>query len=321
MRRNPLKHLLPLTLLFCLTISFSISPYDLADPDSLFFEWNGIDIHYKVEGYSDKVMLLFHGFGSSTFTWEFIKDDLIADFTLIAFDRPAFGLTERIVSIDKAGYNYYNFYNQSLIANELLSAIDMVPSELILMGHSAGTPIVIDYYLNHPTDVKGLILISPALVHKLSENPFAKTFSNPLIRGTVSLFRNLLARTLEGGLDESWYDVTKITDEIRTQYKKFIQIDDWEKALIELALNQGDYNMLKPLAEISIPVLILFGTHDNIVPHEDVQLAVKDNPNATVVFIDQTGHVPHEESPEKVLEQIKRWLLDIDFYNKDSRIN
>ena len=174
MKKKPLRYLLPLALLFYLSISFSVSPYDLADPDSRFTEWNGLDIHYKVEGDSDKVMLLFHGFGSSTFTWQFIKDAFVSDFTLIAYDRPAFGLTERIISVNEAGYNYYNFYNQSLIAYELLRAIDVKPKELILMGHSAGTPIAIDYYLNHPAYVKGLILISPAW-GRLSRDPLPRS--------------------------------------------------------------------------------------------------------------------------------------------------
>jgi len=304
--------LLPLALLFYLSISFSVSPYDLADPDSRFTEWNGLDIHYKVEGDSDKVMLLFHGFGSSTFTWQFIKDAFVSDFTLIAYDRPAFGLTERIISVNEAGYNYYNFYNQSLIAYELLRAIDVKPKELILMGHSAGTPIAIDYYLNHPSNVKGLILISPALAHKLDENSFAKTFSNPLVRGTVSLFRNLLARTLEGGLDESWYDPSKISDEIRAEYKKFTQIDDWEKALIEFTLNQGDFDMLVPLAEIDIPVLVIFGAEDKVVSLNEVLSLEKDKTNMTVKVLEKTGHVPHEERPDEVVQAIKEWIKELD---------
>ena len=312
MKKNRSWSLLPLALLFCLSISFSVSPYDLADPDSRFIEWNGLDIHYKIEGDSDKVMLLFHGFGSSTFTWQFIKDAFVSDFTLVAYDRPAFGLTERIISVDEAGYNYYNFYNQSVIANELLSVIGVSPKELILMGHSAGTPIAIDYYLNHPAYVKGLILISPALAHKLDENPFAKTFSNPLVRGTFSLFRNLLARTLEGGLDESWYDPSKISDEIRAEYKKFTQIDDWEKALIEFTLNQGDFDMLVPLAEIDIPVLVIFGAEDKVVSLNEVLSLEKDKTNMTVKVLEKTGHVPHEERPDEVVQAIKEWIKELD---------
>ncbi len=295
-------------LLCYFSISFALSPFDLADEDSRFMKLYGIDIHYKLEGDADNVMLMFHGFGSSTFTWNFIKDAFVNDFTLVAYDRPAFGLTERIVDVDDYEFNFYNFYNQSQIANELMTSIGMNQGELILVGHSAGTPIALDYYLHYPNNVKGLILISPALFHKLDENPFAKTFSNPLIRGTVSLFKNLLARTLEGGLDESWYDPLKITDEIRMEYKKFTQIDDWEKALIEFTLNQGDFNMLPTLVDVDIPVLVIFGTEDKIVPQDEVLSQIEVNSNITVVLLDKTGHVPHEERPDEVVQVIKEWL-------------
>ncbi|MFW6263356.1 MAG: alpha/beta fold hydrolase, partial [Thermotogota bacterium] len=173
-----------------------------------------------------------------------------------------------------------------------------------------GTPIAIDFYERYPTGVKGLILISPALEHKLDDNPFAKTFSNPLIRGTVSLFKNLLARSLEGGLDESWYDTSKITEEIRAEYKKITRIDDWEKALIELTLNQGDFDMLPALTQIDCPVLIIYGNEDKIVPYEKVIEGVKNNQNITVVAIEASGHVPHEETPQIVINTISEWLAE-----------
>lgn len=298
-------------LLFCIGFSFALSPYDLADEDSLFVDLFGIDIHYKTEGNADKVMLMFHGFGSSTFTWSFIKDAFVHDFTLVAYDRPAFGLTERVVDVDDYAYNFYHFYNQSELANELLSSIGMNPEELILVGHSAGTPVALDYYLQYPDNVKGLVLISPALFHRLDENPFAKTFSNPIVRGTVSLFRNLLARTLERGLDESWYDPSKITDEIRTTYKKFTQIDDWEKALIEFTLNQGDFDMLPTLVDADIPVLVVFGTEDEIVPKDEVLSQIQDNQNITILLLEETGHVPHEERPDEVVQEIKEWMNEL----------
>jgi len=295
-------------MLFCIGVSFALSPYELADEDSLFIDIFGIDIHYKVEGNADKAMLMFHGFGSSTFTWGYIKDAFVHDFTLVAYDRPAFGLTERIVDVDDYGYNFYSFYNQSEIAHEVMLSLGLNPKDLFLVGHSAGTPIALDYYLQYPDKVKGLVLVSPALFHNLDENPFAKTFSNPLVRGTVSLFRNLLARTLERGLDESWYDPSKITDEIRNEYKKFTQIDDWEKALIEFTLNQGDFNLLPTLIEVDIPVLVVFGMQDEIVGKDDVLTQIRDNPNITVVLLEETGHVPHEERPGEVVQSIKHWM-------------
>lgn len=83
----------------------------LADPDSCFCEFNGIKIHHKVYDagasrqheslrQSDSVnipMILLHGFGASLFSWNQALKPLAeaAGSRVLAFDRPAFGLTSR----------------------------------------------------------------------------------------------------------------------------------------------------------------------------------------------------------------------------------
>lgn len=286
----------------------SIKPQELADNDSQFANLMGIDVHYKLQGDSDVVFVMFHGFGSSTFTWEYISDSLLKSLTLLMYDRPAFGLTQRIIDVDDYDLNFYAFANQSLLAHELVEHVGLKDRKIILVGHSAGAPVAVDYYLNYPKNVLGLILISPALEHYLEENPFAKTFSNPIIRGTVSLFKNFLARTLENGLDESWYDPSKITAQVREEYKKFTRIDDWEKALIEFTLNQGDFDMLGPLEKIETPVLIVVGQGDKIVFYSGVEKAAENNEWIKFVSIEKSGHVPHEESSEIVSQEIIDWM-------------
>ncbi len=54
----------------------------LADPDSLFIEINGLKVHYKRAGQGQPVLLLLHGFGSSTFWRVRLGDiDLACDST------------------------------------------------------------------------------------------------------------------------------------------------------------------------------------------------------------------------------------------------
>jgi len=52
----------------------TVPPADLADPDSLFIEINGIDIHYKDGGQGKKSFILLHGFGASLFSWHRVFD-------------------------------------------------------------------------------------------------------------------------------------------------------------------------------------------------------------------------------------------------------
>lgn len=97
-----------------------LEPELLADPDSCFCEFKGLKIHYKVcdaevEGVNmspdgtssempyqvtkiDYPMILLHGFGASVFSWNRVIKPLarLTCSKVLAFDRPAFGLTSRV---------------------------------------------------------------------------------------------------------------------------------------------------------------------------------------------------------------------------------
>ena len=67
----------------------------MADPDSRFIELNGLNVHYKQAGSGEPLIVLLHGFSASTFSWREVMQPLAAFGTVVAYDRPGFGLTER----------------------------------------------------------------------------------------------------------------------------------------------------------------------------------------------------------------------------------
>src|SRR4051812_6083514 len=90
-----------------------LDPEALADPDSSFYEINGVRVHHKVCAHDDHSssgsstvvtthqiglpIVLLHGFGASVFSWSRVMRPLarIVGAKVLAFDRPAFGLTSR----------------------------------------------------------------------------------------------------------------------------------------------------------------------------------------------------------------------------------
>jgi len=97
--------LILLVLLCCLVCCLSLvwvrqSPAtlpieQLADPDSLFVDVDGLEVHYKVAGQGEPTVVLLHGFAASVFSWRKVMEPLSEVGMVVAFDRPAFGLTER----------------------------------------------------------------------------------------------------------------------------------------------------------------------------------------------------------------------------------
>ncbi|KAF0918593.1 hypothetical protein E2562_025179 [Oryza meyeriana var. granulata] len=161
-----------------------LDPEALADPDSSFYEINGVRVHHKVcthEGSSDQSpdsaitnadqnqiglpIVLLHGFGSSVFSWTHIMRPLarIAGAKVLAFDRPAFGLTSRTIwSADDT--KPLNPYSMAFSVMATLAFIDQLgANKAILVGHSAGCLVAVEAYFEVPERVAALVLIAPAI--------------------------------------------------------------------------------------------------------------------------------------------------------------
>lgn len=158
-----------------------LDPSELADPDSCFCEFEGVRIHHKVyqpepqqnqsedSGFQTQrvglPMILLHGFGASLFSWQRAMKHLAAvcGSKVLAFDRPAFGLTSRTSSRDDA--RPLNPYSMAFAVLVTLYFIDILAAEkAILVGHSAGSLVAVSSYFKEPERVAALILVAPAIL-------------------------------------------------------------------------------------------------------------------------------------------------------------
>eukprot|EP00262_Sarcandra_glabra_P019868 TRINITY_DN7715_c0_g1_i1.p1 TRINITY_DN7715_c0_g1~~TRINITY_DN7715_c0_g1_i1.p1 ORF type:complete len:486 (+),score=51.48 TRINITY_DN7715_c0_g1_i1:309-1766(+) len=173
-----------------------LDPELLADPDSSFYEFKGVKIHHKIchEEQTDTSfqnqdssqldqknkdfrfpMILLHGFGASVFSWDRVMKPLaqLSGSKVLAFDRPAFGLTSRLSSFERSPSGSENTmplnpYSMAFSMLATLSFIDLLAAEkAILMGHSAGCLVAVNTYFEAPERVAALILVAPAIVAPL----------------------------------------------------------------------------------------------------------------------------------------------------------
>lgn len=134
-----------------------LDPKLLADPDSCFCEFKGVHIHHKVytaentlsqlpHSTSPKIglpIILLHGFGASVFSWSRVMKRLaeITASKVLAFDRPAFGLTSRVDSFMHLSHGTedtkpLNPYSMAFSVLATLHFIDFLEAEkAILVGY------------------------------------------------------------------------------------------------------------------------------------------------------------------------------------------
>ncbi|CAD7697615.1 unnamed protein product [Ostreobium quekettii] len=117
----------------------------LADESSKFVDCGGLSVHYKEEyprgrpcvGDGTFAVVFIHGFGGGVFAWRNLMRPLaeLCGCRVVAFDRPAFGLTARPqVSPDRV--SPYTTAAQKKLTVQLCQALGI--RQLILVGHSDG---------------------------------------------------------------------------------------------------------------------------------------------------------------------------------------
>lgn len=286
----------------------TVPPEQLADPDSLFVEINGLSVHYKRRGAGEPVFVLLHGFGASLYSWNAVLEPLGELGTVIAYDRPGFGLTERPLT-----WEGESPYSPQAQVDLLLGLLDRLGLErAILVGNSAGGTVAMNFYLQHPERVQALILVSPA-VYAGGGAPSAIRWllRTPQMRHLGPLIARQIQTRGPELIELAWSDPSRITEETLALYKKPLQVENWDRALWELTLASEESDLAGRLSEFSLPVLVVTGDSDRIVPTEQSVRLSKELPQATLVVIPQAGHVAHEERPDLFMQGVRQFLTSI----------
>jgi len=283
----------------------TLPPKALADFDSQFIEINGLSVHVKTMGQSQPVFVLLHGFGASLYSWQAVMAPLSQHGTVIAFDRPAFGLTERPLTWE--GQNPYGLEAQVALTVGVLDHFGV--QQAILVGHSAGGTVSMKTALAHPERVSALVLVDPAVYSGGGGPVWMRPLLNtPQLRRLGPLFaRQIRARGPEM-IELAWHNPALLQPEMIEVYKKPLQVENWDKALWEFTLASRPSGLAEHLNEFTLPVLVITGDHDRIVPTEDSLRLASVLPNAELVVITDAGHVPHEERPAAFMDAVSNFL-------------
>jgi pimeloyl-ACP methyl ester carboxylesterase len=284
----------------------TVPPEVLADVDSRFIDVDGLRMHYKQQGQGEPALVLLHGFGASTFSWREVMPQLSALGTTVAFDRPAFGLTQRPMPGEWQGESPYSPEAQ---ADQTIGLMDSLGIDrAVLVGHSAGGTAALLTTLRHPDRVQALVLVDPAIYRSGAPGWLGPLLRTPQMRRLGPLVARSLSKMGDRLIDSAWYDPSRVTADVIEGYRKPLRAQDWDRALWEVTLASHPLHLEERLGEVRVPVLVITGDHDQIVPSELSARLAEELPNAELVVIPECGHIPQEERPGAFLSAVSAFL-------------
>jgi pimeloyl-ACP methyl ester carboxylesterase len=268
-----------------------------------------VKLSYEIHGQGTQNLVMLHGFGASAETWRDVQTALSKNNRLYLIDLKGFGLSSK--PKDKK----YSFADQADVLVRFLLMEDL--RNVILVGHSYGGGVALMAYLklrqqSQADRVSGMILIDSAgYVQPLPffVNSLRKPILNKLILDCLPAhFR------AEYTLRRIFYDSRKVTQERIERYARYFNLPGAHDAQIQSARQIVPRNaqvFVDAIATIDLPVLILWGENDHVIPTSYARRFALDLKGSRLVILPKCGHVTHEERPEESVKEISEFVMRI----------
>lgn len=269
---------------------------------SSFISVNGMDVHFRDEGDpADSIpIILIHGTASSLHTFDAWADSLKKFHRVVRMDLPAFGLTGPFPDRN------YSMAHYTAFLKSFLSALKI--KQCALAGNSLGGEIAWNFTLEQPAMVTKLILIDAAgyPLHSKSVPIAFQLARMPIVR---NLFTYITPRFLvKSSVKNVYFNRSKVTDALIDRYFELTLRKGNRQAFVDRFNSSADTSAIKNIRNIQQPTLILWGANDLLIPVENAYKFDADLPNDTLVILDNSGHVPMEESPLESLKPVLDFL-------------
>lgn len=263
-----------------------------------FVSIKGVNYHYTDYPGKGQTVVLLHGFGSSTYTWDAMAPIIHQQgYRVLSLDMKGFGWS------DKPMDDRYHVMDLMEDVDDWMEVMKI--EDAIVVGNSLGGAIAVLLSKHHPRRVSSMVLIDAGgypmtmpLPVKMARLPLSGVFSK-------LFFGRWLVRK---SLRDVSYDPDSVTPERLDAYYQRMCTENAQAAQIKIA-RSVDLSKESPVIVANrgnlTKALIIWGQDDAWVPLETVGYRFRqDLVNSVLVVIPECGHVPQEEKPGVVAQLI-----------------
>ena len=245
----------------------------------------------------DPAMVFVHGIGGSSTSWQSVIGSFAGTHHVVAIDLPGHGRSD---IPDPAGADY----GVPALARAVLHALSRLGVErATLVGHSLGGAVAIGAALAAPERVERLVLvdsgglgveISPELVRLLGEPP-----GESASRALLELFFHDQRLVLDAGVAEHLAALSRpgAHAAVGAIKRRAFTPEGGQRAV-----------PVERLADISVPVLVVWGERDRVIPVAHAERARAVFADVEIAIVPDAGHAPQVEAPEEFAAIVARFL-------------
>jgi pimeloyl-ACP methyl ester carboxylesterase len=270
-----------------------------------FLRASGMLVHHVCAGAGSPPVLFVHGLGSAGYLeWRFNLPVVARSHRVCAPDLPGFGRSDR----PAGGYGVALFAD---VIEEFLAAYDEPPA---LVGSSMGGRVALEVALRRPDAIRKLVLVNALGVARPNLQPFYPLVLVPRVgEGMLGLMREALHRLPPATIRHyarrflgAAGDVERLLDEsFLAGMREMHAAEGYPHAYIATvrALARRDAyrvdTLIAALAATGLPVQLIWGEADRLLPVERAREAHRRLPGARLDVIPGAGHSPQAERPDE----------------------
>lgn len=260
----------------------------MSEPGAVRLELNGVATHVDVQGDDGAPAVIFlHYFGGSARSWGEVVEGLAGQARCIAPDLRGFG-------DNTAPANGYAVDDYADDVAALVAAFGI--GDYVLVGHSMGGKIALALAARRPAGLRALLLLapSPPTPEPMSDGERARLLATHGERtAALESVRKITHRPLPPALIER-----AVADNLRSSAAAW-------RAWLERGSRE---DLSGRMGEVAVPVTVLVGRNDPVMPRPVLQHDVAERVGGTLVVASDAGHLLPLESPQVVIGALRELL-------------
>ncbi|BDB43869.1 MULTISPECIES: alpha/beta fold hydrolase [Mycobacterium] len=293
---------------------------DVTAPSLQFRTIHGHRRAFRIAG-SGPVVVLLHGVGDSSTTWEPVHAKLAQRFTVIAPDLLGHGESDK----PRADYSLASFANG---LRDLLTALDI--DRVTLVGHSLGGGIAAQFAYQYPQFVERIVLVSAGGVTK-DVSAALRFAAMPLGAEALAILRvpgavpalQLASRAVANVVGSTRFtrDVTSLP-RLVNGLRKPGAVEAFARTLRGVVDTRGQYVTMLDRTYLmhGLPVQIVWGEDDLIIPVSHARLAHQQIPGSRLEIFEKSGHMPHGDHPDRFVQIVQKFIDSTEAFDSDPEL-